>query len=238
MLKTKNLYLMFLLNICIFFSFIIIAIAEDIPLSKQFVDISQKHWAYSAIVDMVDNYKIIGGFPDHTFRGNKQVNRFELIVSTYKMLTKLEKLYNINLKASGSYNIIIVDVPVSHWAYPAVQETINSYHVPTHEIKGGMFGGEEAINRYELAYTLVNLLQLIERTSNKIIDAQIDVSRKLQDLDENFWAASNVKLALDRYGVMNAFEDVTFRGTNPVTRYELVASFEKIAQIIAKLYGK
>lgn len=210
--------------------------AEDIPLSRQFVDISQKHWAYSAVVDMVDNYQIIGGFPDHTFRGNKQVNRFELIACTYKMLTKLEKLYNINLKGSASYNIIIVDVPVPHWAYSAVQETINSYHVPTHELKGGIFGGEELINRYELAYTLVNFLQLIERVSNKIIDAQIDVSRKLQDLDENFWPTTNVKLAIDRYGVMNVFDNSTFRGNNTITRYELVAGFKKLVQIVETLY--
>ena len=217
--------------ICLFTSF---ANAEEMISSKYLIDVTKKHWAYPAIVDMVDNYQMIGGFPDMTFRGDKHVSRYELISCTNKFLNKLEKIYNINLKDLTTYKLVINDVPDNHWAFGAVQETLNSYHVPTHEFKGGIFEGDKLTNRYELAYTLVNTIQLVERISNKIVDFQNNLSRVISDLDDKEWSAISVKLAIDRYGLINIFDDNTFRGNNLITRYELVASFEKLAQIIKK----
>ncbi|MBY0450744.1 MAG: iron uptake porin [Cyanobacteria bacterium] len=41
-------------------------------------DVDRNHWAYEALRDLVEKYDVIEGYPDKTFRGNKQPTRWEL----------------------------------------------------------------------------------------------------------------------------------------------------------------
>lgn len=60
--------------------------------AAQLVDISPDHWAYPAIEAMIDKYRIMGGFPDKTFRGQKLLNRYEVAVMLASLMSKLERL--------------------------------------------------------------------------------------------------------------------------------------------------
>lgn len=60
--------------------------------AAQLVDMSPDHWAYQAVEAMVDKYRIMGGFPDKTFRGQKLLNRYEIAVMLTSLINKMEQM--------------------------------------------------------------------------------------------------------------------------------------------------
>lgn len=55
-------------------------------------DLSTNHWAYKAIEALTEKYGVMSGFPDKTFRGSKNMTRYELAAALYKVMTKVEEL--------------------------------------------------------------------------------------------------------------------------------------------------
>lgn len=204
--------------------------------TTDFVDLSSKHWAYESVIDIVNKYKLIEGFPDRTFRGDKNVNHYELAIIVDKYLTQLEQKYNILLEDKNRGDgVVITDIPKNHWAYESVYSMVNGYHILTHKINGTKFEGDKLVTRYDLAYTLYSIINLLEQKKGNITLKEVDISRKLLDLDETHWANLSVKMVIDRYQIMSPFADFTFRGKKEITRYELVVSFLKMIKLIEKI---
>lgn len=44
----------------------------------ELTDVNQNHWAYEALRDLVEKYDVIEGYPDHTFRGERNATRWEM----------------------------------------------------------------------------------------------------------------------------------------------------------------
>lgn len=57
---------------------------------EKFIDLDQTHWAFESIVKCVEN-RIIQGYPDNTFRPEKQMTRAEVVAVIYRMLKEKEK---------------------------------------------------------------------------------------------------------------------------------------------------
>ncbi len=57
-----------------------------------FTDITPNHWAYKAIKKMAEEYGVMGGFPDGTFRGNRNLTRYEAAAMLKKLMDKVEEL--------------------------------------------------------------------------------------------------------------------------------------------------
>lgn len=55
-------------------------------------DLSSNHWAYKAIESLVEKYGVMSGYPDKTFKGSKNMTRYELAATLYKVMTKVEEL--------------------------------------------------------------------------------------------------------------------------------------------------
>lgn len=55
-------------------------------------DLSANHWAYKAIEALTEKYGVMSGFPDKTFRGSKNMTRYEMAAALYKVMTKVEEL--------------------------------------------------------------------------------------------------------------------------------------------------
>jgi len=51
-----------------------------------FSDVSPNHWAYRAIKKLVEEYGVLGGFPDGTFRGNRNLTRYEAAAMIAKVI--------------------------------------------------------------------------------------------------------------------------------------------------------
>jgi len=52
--------------------------AHAITSVDELTDVNQNHWAYEALRDLVEKYDVIEGYPDHTFRGERNATRWEL----------------------------------------------------------------------------------------------------------------------------------------------------------------
>ncbi|MBC7472711.1 MAG: S-layer homology domain-containing protein, partial [Candidatus Sericytochromatia bacterium] len=57
-----------------------------------FTDVSPSHWAYPAIKKLYEEYSVLGGFPDGTFRGNRNLSRYEFAAAVSKVMDKVEDL--------------------------------------------------------------------------------------------------------------------------------------------------
>lgn len=54
-------------------------------------DVTPDHWAYNALKTLVDKYKVMEGYPDLTFRGNKTLNRYEFAAALAKVMARVEQ---------------------------------------------------------------------------------------------------------------------------------------------------
>ncbi len=55
-------------------------------------DLSSNHWSYKAIEALTEKYGVMSGYPDKTFRGSKNMTRYEMAAALYKVMTKVEEL--------------------------------------------------------------------------------------------------------------------------------------------------
>ena len=55
-------------------------------------DIRVDHWAFSAIQAVVEKYGIIEGFPDHTFKGQRTLTRFEFSAALARVMQRISEM--------------------------------------------------------------------------------------------------------------------------------------------------
>ncbi len=64
------------------------------------VDLAPDNWAYPAIEVLMDRYHIMGGFPDHTFRGNDLVDRYQLAAILARVMDRMQALGPAHVNAA------------------------------------------------------------------------------------------------------------------------------------------
>jgi len=60
--------------------------------AAQLLDVGPNHWAYGAIQTLMEKYRIMSGFPDKTFRGQRTVTRYELAAVLATVMDRMEDL--------------------------------------------------------------------------------------------------------------------------------------------------
>lgn len=68
----------------------VVGVAGTAFANNPFVDVPAKHWAYE-YVNKLAKAGVVDGYGDGTFRGDKQITRYEMAVITAKAMAKLEK---------------------------------------------------------------------------------------------------------------------------------------------------
>ena len=117
----------------------------DVTNSNPFADVPEKHWARSAVINMA-SAGIIEGFPDVTYRGNRNITRYELAKMLDNLLRTASKISDES--APNPYS----DISETSPAYDAVcrmarEKLMEGYGDNT-------FRGNKNITRYELALIL------------------------------------------------------------------------------------
>lgn len=183
--------------------------------TRDLVDLAERHWATPAVRRTVD-VGVLAGFPDHTFRGWRQVSRYELVGSASKLLPDGEATTVPDLPD---------DVPTDHWASRALGRFCQLR--PDSPLwQAGPFGGEKPATRYDLAYLAATL-----GDAWQLVPGQEDAVEPFADVTADHWAAAAVR-KVHGLGLMSGHADQHFHGDDPIDRYQLAAVLDRLFQAI------
>jgi hypothetical protein len=189
------------------------AVFVDEP--KVFLDLAG-HWA-APYTERLIGMKVISGYPDHTFRPVEKVTRAQFA----KMLVEALGLPITDSAVTFADNS---DIPV--WAKSAVAAAVKAGYIHGYEEKGTMlFKPEQTITRAEMAVLIAKALQ------TEVTPANSKAIRFKDETDIPGWAKSSVAAAASA-GILNGFEDGTFRSSNVATRAEAAAMIYKLLEAL------
>ena len=178
--------------------------------ANPFSDMPAGHWAYNSVTKLAAE-GITNGYGDGTYRGDRNITRYEAV-------SLLAKLLQNKFGENADANLPFSDVPKNHWAYESVKYTFGKGINKGYD--DNTFRGDRYITRYEMAQMIANVLNL-----NLFVDKK-KVS-PFSDVPENHWAR-NAVIMLASKGITDGYGDGSFRGDRNITRYE-------VAQLLAKV---
>ncbi|GAS81819.1 DUF2252 family protein [Paenibacillus amylolyticus] len=173
--------------------------------SLTFSDI-QTHWGAANILELV-SLGVINGYPDQSFRPDRNVSRAELISLIVKAL---------KLETSTESDFTDTD---AHWAHDA----INTAHALgiANGYSDNRFGPNEWVTREEMATFVVRAAQWeISDTSISFTDASL-VSN---------WAQPAISKAIAE-GILNGYTDGSFKPKDKTTRAEAAAMILRLIKL-------
>lgn len=181
---------------------ILMVFAAVVPASAAGFSDVKGHWAQSYI-ETWEEKGVIGGYPDGTFRPDRQITRAEvtkILALAYEMATDVEK--------TG-----FSDVFESDWYYIYAQACVANEVVSGYP--DGSFKPNNPINRSEAVKMVCLAAGMTERSSGIESVGFKDVS-KVPQWSVGYWNA------LYHAGVIDGYEDATLRPTQNITRAEFV----------------
>ncbi len=186
--------------------------------SYPFNDVSHKHPAYKEIY-LLNKYNFLPGITYERFGGELNYNRFHLSETLDAMLG--------NQEISATNIFILSDVSPNSPRYKTVSRVLQAGLV---ELDTSSFEGLRPITRYELAYSIYQLLRFKSAPVPPPRETNIkfrDVSAKYKDAVEHI---ANV------WQITEGYPNGQFKGDNRVTRYEAAFMLDKVAAILYQDY--
>ncbi|RDI94945.1 S-layer protein [Meiothermus sp. QL-1] len=110
------------------------------------------------------------------------------------------------------------DLSKDHWAFQAVQEVTARGWLQGYP--DGRFRGEVALDRYQLATILARVLA---DSPLPVREAEV----RFKDVVPNHWALPGIRRMVGE-GLVEGFPDQTYRGSTPLTRYQLATVLDKL----------
>lgn len=163
------------------------------------------HWAEKIVLNMQD-FKIINGYEDNTFRPDANMTRAEFVTVINRMLDLQEE--------SSKY---IPDINRNDWYYSEIRKAVK-----VGIIQGDLEGAvhpEDKITREEAIVILSRAFKL-KKTSTNL--------NGYSDLNEiSSWAKSEVYSAI-KEGYVNGYDDNTIRPLENITRAEALTLINRI----------
>ncbi|MCL2837837.1 MAG: S-layer homology domain-containing protein [Oscillospiraceae bacterium] len=161
-----------------------------------FADLPPSHWAYDYIMSLVER-GILNGISATHFAPDYNVTREQFA----RMLVLALGIYDETATAS------FPDLATSHWAFTSVASAVNAGIILGHY--DGTFGTGNNITRQEMAV-------MVQRAIDSL--PQTNAPQEFIDNDDiAFWAADAVSV-MQQAGIINGFEDGTFRPLDNATR--------------------
>ena len=193
-----------ILTICLLLSCAAPAFAAAFP------DLEDRHaWAVPAIEYMMSK-GIVNGYEDDTFRPDRTVTRAEFI-----------KMLNVTFGLTATAAIPYTDVPADQWYAPYVKQAVAQGYLLNY---GSLLNPNGALSRQEAAALLVRYLDL-------------DASKKAAT--STFTDYSSIKTAYRDYvllaagaGIINGFEDDTFRPNDTLNRAQALTILYRAAGMV------
>ncbi len=181
-------------------------------LAAEFSDVPENHWAYS-VIDELSDKNIINGIGNGLYNPDGTLTRAQFV----KLLTCTLEDYS----EQDTYKAIYTDTPDGQWYTPYVTCGVYSGIV---EKNGNFFYPDEYITRGEAAVWIVN-------------GTGIDMDAECSFSDVTYAQEKNAVAIASAKGIINGYEDGTFRPGNTLTRAEAAALISRIDKN-APVFGK
>ncbi|OLS38949.1 hypothetical protein BTR22_04710 [Alkalihalophilus pseudofirmus] len=163
----------------------------------EFRDVSTNHWAFDQIRKLSNN-SIIGGYGNDIFAPNDKLTRAQvaalLVRATGTPTPTAENAFS--------------DVPQSHWAAADISAADRAGFFDY--LNGSTFSPNQPVTRDEIAVLFSNAFD---------INAVSASSSSFSDVDSSNWAYNEIA-ALQASGLIQGFEDGTYRPNGNLTRAE------------------
>ncbi len=175
-------------------------------------DVPDTHWAHGAVVGSIAG-GLLTGYPDGSFRGEESLTRYEMAMIAQRVLAKLgDSAVMIASADAGTGN----GNGGSPQPTPAAREMVKELADELHAA-----GADQGEVRAAL-----NLLTdaVAEGTVVAIGSAQ---TAEFLDVPPQHWASAAVK-AVAAQGLMDGYPDGTFRGNQPLRRYEIAVVLQRL----------
>ena len=176
-----------------------------------FIDLPENHWAYQCVTEL-QNYGVISGYTDGTFRPDAPVTRGEFI----KLITE-----GMNINTTATDAVSFTDVTADNWVYPYVQRLALVGVIQGYE--DGSCGVDKNISRQEAAVLVERALKIkntafIEAVTEAFID-ESDIADYAKEAVKNLSAAE----------IISGFEDGRFMPKENLTRAQAAVIIYKAA---------
>jgi len=164
------------------------------------------HWAQTQMEKWVTN-GLVSGYPDGTFKPNKEVSRAEFVTLVNRAFKKQNKDAQCNFS----------DVKASDWFYREVASGKAAGYISGYP--DGTFKPDKSISRQEAAAIIVKLLNLNT-------DRQ-DAINNFKDVDSfPAWSKAGINAVVGNK-IMSSYPDGTFKAQNLITRAEAVVTLDR-----------
>ncbi|BAU63940.1 beta-Ig-H3/fasciclin [Stanieria sp. NIES-3757] len=172
-----------------------------------FTDVDNNYWAYPFIQNLAAQ-NLIAGFPDGSFQPDQLLTRAQAAV----MIQKAFELPILEVQEAR-----FSDVPVNHWAAPAIESAYTENFVSAYP--NNFFLPDQSILKVELIDYLTSGLKLT--STGSAVDV---VNTNYTDAQQiPVYAIDEVAAATEANMVVNYPDIKTFNPQSPVTRAEMVA---------------
>ena len=188
----------------------------SVSASTPYADIPAKHWAADA-VSLLKNYGYPMGYADNTFRGDRNITRYELAGMMAKLLSQKTGI------SVSRYSNPFSDLPSNHYFYNSVTTLAAKGIVQGYG--DGTFRGDKNITRYEMALNMAKLLASADALGGHRLSGN-----PFSDVPSNHWAYNSL-IALASKGIVNAYGNARYNGDRYATRYEAAIMIAKAAVV-------
>ena len=203
--------------------FVIVTISETersvtidgIPLvivsnNADFADLPLSHWAHNYIISLVER-EILNGISETEFAPDANVTREQFA----RMLVMTLGIYAEDATA------YFYDLPVEHWAYISVASAVNAGIILGFD--DGTFGTGQNISRQEMAVMVQRAIENMPQTNtSQVFTDQLEIAD---------WAIDAV-IVIQEAGIINGFEDGTFRPTDNATRAQAARIIYAVLELL------
>lgn len=166
---------------------------ETIKSAKSsFTDVDSKLW-YGQYIAYLEQYKIINGYNDGTFRPEAQITRAEFV-------TMCVKFYNLTGTVKTAKSNSFKDAESTHWAYSFINSATAIGWITGYS--DGTFRPDNNITRAEVV-TIVNRVTGREADTDYINKNMSTVNTFIDLKDKAYWAYYEILEAANTHNIVN-----------------------------------
>lgn len=204
-----------LLALCIVFSLVPTALAEK---ADDFTDVSRSDWYYQ-FVDYVTSKGYFNGVADKTFAPADNMTRAMFVTV----------LFRFHGAKGDSSQSAFVDVAPGEWYTAAINWAAANRIVDG--VGNGKFAPNDSITRAQMCAMIERYLDLYRKAWKVTLPESGSLSVMVDESAIPAWALAAVKQC-QRHGLVNGFEDGTFRPNDLSTRAQVAAVIYRLSYLV------